>query len=111
GALEHSVPATASASEIRHSELVFVPCSRASSRPARSAGSDVGRRSVATRMFLYRWHLSGGPDQAASDYTTSRRSSWALIATMTVLADISTAAAAGGSKMPCLKRTRRAHRD
>ncbi len=38
-------------------------------------------------------------------YSLARRSSCALIATMTVLADIRTAAKAGGRRMPCGART------
>jgi len=36
-----------------------------------------------------------------STYSRARRNSCALMATMTVLADIRTAAKAGGSRMPC----------
>ncbi len=46
-----------------------------------------------------------GAGHSAAAYSFARRSSCALIATMTVLADIRTAANAGGSRMPREART------
>ena len=50
-------------------------------------------------------HASSLRRDSAVHYSFARRSSCALIATMTVLADMRTAANAGGSRMPCLART------
>ena len=47
----------------------------------------------------------GARGHGATAYSLARRSSCALTATMTVLADISTAANAGGRRMPCVART------
>ena len=44
---------------------------------------------------------SSARGDSAAGYTLARRSSCALMATMTVLADIRTAANAGGSRIPC----------
>ena len=46
----------------------------------------------------------GARGHSAEAYSLARRSSCALIATMTVLADMSTAANAGGRRMPCVAR-------
>ena len=45
------------------------------------------------------------PARCLEVYSSARRSSCALIATMTVLADIRTAANAGGRRIPCAART------
>jgi hypothetical protein len=62
-------------------------------------------RTRATRRRSKRAEASIGWRRIIDAYNSARRSNCALIATMTVLADISTAANAGGRRIPCAAMT------